>query len=154
MKKPEDIRISPKKKVTTQNASKAKPYEASSKSHPAPPPPSSVMRESSVKKYSIKKRNDGGVYVETKYLHSVNKNTREGSLKLNLRMAQVAKTRLAISARQTGSLRPRCKAKCKKKTLPSGNARSVLTTFQTYPFTNFKSMLRHTSKMIPRISSN
>ncbi|CBY19132.1 unnamed protein product [Oikopleura dioica] len=70
MKKPEDIRISPKKKVSSQSTSKPKSYETSTKSHPAPPPPSSVMRENSVKKYSIKKRNDGGVYVETKYLHT------------------------------------------------------------------------------------
>ena len=71
MKKPEDIRISPKKKASSQSTSKQKSYETSTKSHPAPPPPSSVMRENSVKKYSIKKRNDGGVYVETKYLHTV-----------------------------------------------------------------------------------
>ena len=66
------IKISPKKKVISQSTQKPpKMYETSTKSHPAPPPPSSVMRENSVKKYSIKKRNDGGVYVETKYLHNV-----------------------------------------------------------------------------------
>ncbi|CAG5090918.1 Oidioi.mRNA.OKI2018_I69.PAR.g12768.t1.cds [Oikopleura dioica] len=70
MKKPEDIKISPKKKINSQSTQKPKMYETSTKSHPAPPPPSSVMRENSVKKYSIKKRNDGGVYVETKYLHN------------------------------------------------------------------------------------
>ena len=83
MKKPEDIKISPKKKVNSQSTQKPKMYETSTKSHPAPPPPSSVMRENSVKKYSIKKRNDGGVYVETKYLHNVRRSFKFHLFKFN-----------------------------------------------------------------------
>lgn len=153
MKKPEDIRISPKKKTSSQSTSKPKSFETSTKSHPAPPPPSSVMRENSVKKYSIKKRNDGGVYVETKYLHTVNICSQNKSYTY-FRMVLVARTRLVISVLQIEFPLPGRKGKCKKKILPSVNARCARTTFQIFPFKSFKSTLKHTSKTIPRTSSS